>query len=241
MTGRSEEPASGEDFLTIAYDAQTGDQEWVRTYDSPKTDSDLALEMGVSPGGSKVFVTGWSIGASGDWDYATVAYSASTGHRQWVRRYDGPGHGADQAASLAVSPGGSKVFVTGSSEGKEPTRFDYATVAYSTSSGQLLWVSRYDGPDHLDDFGAAVAVGPGGRRVFVTGNSYGIDSVIDWATVTYTGSGARLWASRWDGPSSDVDVAGSVAASPDGTKVFVAGFTRGPLTGDDFATAAYSA
>jgi hypothetical protein len=241
VTGRSESPTSGEDYLTIAYDAPTGAQLWAKTYNGPGNESDLALAIGVSPGGSKVFITGWSIGATSAWDYATVAYSASDGHQIWVRRYDGPGHSTDWVAALAVSPGGSKVFVTGGSEGTAATGFDYGTLAYSASTGRVLWVRRYDGPGHLDDFGNALAVGPGAGRVFVTGDSYGVDSSVDWATVANSGAGASLWERRWDGPSSDVDVATAVAASPDGTKVFVAGFTRGPLTGDDFATAAYSA
>ena len=46
---------------------------------------------GVSPDGSKVFVTGYSVGSASGYDYATVAYDASTGSELWVKRYDGPG------------------------------------------------------------------------------------------------------------------------------------------------------
>ena len=62
--------------------------------------------MAVSPGGTRVFVTGTSQGATSHYDYATVAYSTATGTRLWARRYNGPGNGDDHAWSVAVSPGG---------------------------------------------------------------------------------------------------------------------------------------
>src|SRR5437588_5302686 len=84
--------------------ATPGQQLWVRTYNGTGNDYDQARATGVSPDGSKVFVTGHSAGsASGD-DYATVAYKASNGVQLWVQRYNGPGNGTDDAEAMAVSP-----------------------------------------------------------------------------------------------------------------------------------------
>src|SRR5438094_4654688 len=74
--------------------------------------------------------TGGRPGGAPGFDYATVAYEASTGVKLWAKRYNGPGNGDDQAYSVAVSPDGSRVFVTGGSDGGSTTKFDYATVAY---------------------------------------------------------------------------------------------------------------
>jgi len=81
-----------------------------------------------SPSGSTVFVTGYSRGATSQLDYSTVAYNAATGAQLWVRRYTGPGTSGDGASSVAVSPAGNMVFVTGQSTA---TVSNFATIAYS--------------------------------------------------------------------------------------------------------------
>jgi hypothetical protein len=56
-----------------------------------------------------------------------VVLSAQGGTLLWVSRYDAPG--VDSASSVAASPNGSTVFVTGSSQGANDTS-DYLTIAY---------------------------------------------------------------------------------------------------------------
>lgn len=50
---------------------------------------------------------------TGSTDYATVAYDAATGSQLRVSRYRGPGNGLASTSSVAASPDGRKVFVTG--------------------------------------------------------------------------------------------------------------------------------
>src|SRR5205814_2052507 len=88
--------------------AGPGTRLWLSRFSSGQGTSDAPASMAVSPGGRRVFVTGFSVGtAPGDFgDYATVAYDAQTGARLWARRYNGPGKGTDLATSVAVSPSG---------------------------------------------------------------------------------------------------------------------------------------
>ena len=53
-----------------------------------------------------------------------------TGAQLWVKRYSGPDNGEDGAVSVAVSPVGDRVFVTGLSTTANTSR-DYTTIAYS--------------------------------------------------------------------------------------------------------------
>ena len=101
---------------------------WVARYNGLANGNDRASSVAVSPDGTKVFVTGLSDGISTSVDYATIAYDAAVGTELWVGRYNGPGNSADAAYGLAMSPDGTKVFVTGDSQGSTA---DFATVAYS--------------------------------------------------------------------------------------------------------------
>jgi PQQ-like domain len=133
---------------------------------------------------SRVFVTGMAHGWGTGYDYATVAYDAATGGQLWASRYNGPANGGDDASAVAVSPDGSRVFVTGTSD----EGANYATVAYSAATGMQLWVRRYNGPGN--NFASSVVVSPGGGRVFVTGESSGRTGY-DYATVAYGAASGR--------------------------------------------------
>ena len=253
VTGRSIGRSSGMDYATVAYNGATGARLWVSRYNSPANRFDGAQFVAVGPGGGKVFVTGESIGRTSGDDYATVAYSAATGARVWVKRYNGPSNRDDVANSIAVSPGGGTVLVTGTSNSVGLDIFDaqgpgaaavptpdYATVAYRASTGARLWASRYDGPGHGLDFAYSVAIGPNGRRAFVTGFSIVAGSGADYATIAYnTASGAQVWVRRYSGPAKRSDAGSDLTVSPRGSRVFVTGTSTGTTSGQDFATIAY--
>jgi hypothetical protein len=291
VTGHTTGPSHTDDYGTVAYRATTGHQLWAKGYDGTGSGEDFAADVGVSPDGSTVFVSGVSFGTTGTNDFATLAYDAATGGRRWVKRYDGPGGGSDSAQALGVSPDGSTVFVSGVSFGSTGT-YDYATLAYDAATGGRRWVKRYDGPNDGDDAARDLGVNPDGSTVFVTGSStgsgrydaatvaydmvtgarrwvsrirsasavalaitadgsqltvtgYSVDpdsDLSDYATVAYESStGGRLWASVYDGPASLRDYAVAVAASPDGSAVFVTGTSEGSTTQSDLATVAYGA
>jgi WD40 repeat protein len=224
-----------------AAEATPGAQLWVQRYNGPGNNDDTPLSVAVSPAGDRVFVTGFSTGVTGSPAYATVAYDTATGVQLWLKRYNGPGNGYDTAASVAVSPTGTRVFVTGTSDGAA-SGGDYATVAYNAATGAQVWVKRYNGPGNGYDTAASVAVSPAGTRVFVTGTSDGAASGGDYATVAYNATtGTQVWVKRYNGPGNAGDEARSVAVSPTGGTVFVTGSSVGSSGKGNYATVAYSA
>jgi len=238
VTGYSSGSTSDWDYATVGYDASTGAELWASRYNGPSNGYDFASAVAVSPDGTKVFVTGHSLGSTTQEDYATVAYDAETGDELWATRFDGPTGVGDVAHDVAISPDATKVFVTGRSDGAGGDG-DYATIAYDASSGAEVWTRRHGGPGDLADSAQAIAVGPAGNRVFVTGYSQRSQD-ITFATVAYkTSNGVKLWTNNSNGGSP----AFSIAVSPSGTEVFVTGSTAG-LTGPDdvdYRTMAYAA
>ena len=114
--------------------------------------------------------------------------------------------------------------------------------ALSVHPGARRWVSTYTGPGAHDDFADSVAVAPRGGAVYVTGSSSSATGVADFATVGYDAStGARLWASRYDGARGAGGDAQAVAVDPAGRTVFVTGYGPGHGSGTDYVTIAYNA
>jgi outer membrane protein assembly factor BamB len=244
VTGHSGNLAGAPDYATVAYSAATGKQLWASTYHDPGKNISGFWSVAVSPDGSTVFVTGSSGTPTWGDHYVTVAYDAATGGQLWASRYNDPGKGEDIATSMAASPVGSTVFVTGFSI--EASAADYSTVAYSAATGRQLWASQWHGPANGGrPVGGAysVAVSPDGTTVFVTGYSDNLaGGGADYATVAYSAAtGKQLWVSRYGSGSGSTDAASSVAVSPDGTTVFVTGYSRIGAGDYDYATVACSA
>jgi WD40 repeat protein len=243
--------ATHDDYATIAYDAQTGRRLWIARYDGPDHGNEEWPSVAASANGTRVFVSGAGPGVNTEFDYAVIAYDASTGAQLWASRYDGPAHGFDEACSVAVGGDGQRVFASGFTEADEDGSEDATTIALDASTGARLWVASYagrgnpaDGTD-VDDRTCSLHVSSDGTKVFGTGFCCGgEESEEDYLTVAYdAATGRQLWAARDDGPAHGYDWAHSLGLSPDGTKVFVSGESeaRKPRYTSDYATIAYDA
>src|SRR5260370_5005559 len=99
------------------------------------------------------------------------------------------------------------------------------------------WVARYDGPAHDVDSAHGMVL-DGAGNVYVTGESLGVGTALDFATVKYDSDGNQLWVARYDGPASGYDTANAVARDANGN-VYVTGPSFGVGTDTDSATVKY--
>jgi len=191
-------------------------EKWVARYNGPNNGADFAQDIAVD-GSGNVYVTGYSLVSGTNYDYATIKYDTN-GKQLWVRRYDGPGHGEDKATDIAVD-GSGNVYVTGWSL-VSANNYDYATIKYNTN-GKQLWVRRFNGPSHGNDYGTDVAVDSSGN-VYVTGGSFYSDTGQDFVTIKYNPSGKQLWVQRYGTPGNKSDWAYYIAVDGSGN-VFISG------------------
>ncbi|UOQ68763.1 SBBP repeat-containing protein [Hymenobacter volaticus] len=151
------------DYMTVKY-SPTGEQSWVNYYNGGSGSNDIATDIAVDALGN-VSVAGGS---------ATIKYTAS-GSTLWVARNSEST--ITQVSRMAVD-GSGNVYVTGS------TSTDYATVKYAAATGQPVWDTRYNGPGNGADQATDLVVTSAGE-VYVTGNSLGLNTGSDYATIHY--------------------------------------------------------
>ena len=206
----------------------------MRRYDGTGSGEDVANALTVDDSGN-VYVTGYSTNGI-NYDFATIKYSPN-GASLWVRRYDGPGNGSDQADALVLDSDGN-LYVTGWSV-VNGGGADYNTIKYA-ANGDTLWVRRYTGPGNFHEDGASALAVDASGNVYVTGRSVGSDTSFDYATIKYSSAGDTLWVRRYTGPGNFFDEASALAVDVSGN-VYVTGRSDGTGFFDyDYATIKYS-
>ena len=170
VAGRSDQVKGPESFVTVAYDAATGERLWRRRVNECGHRA-VAWASALSPDGSAVFVTGWEAGC-GEIQARTVALDSTTGGLLWSEASSRP------VAGYAIAISNGSVFITGTG------RDGFDTIAYDAATGETRWRAGLD-PQPRYGEASSVAVSPDGRRLFVTG-------LAQWRrTVATTGTTTR--------------------------------------------------
>ena len=123
---------------------------------------------------------------------------STSGQEQWVARYNG-----GRARAIAVDSS-ANVYVTGESFGSRELRIMQRSS--TDSAGQEQWVARYNGPANGNDSASSIVVDSSGN-VYVMGESLGLGTGLDYATIKYNSAGQQQWVARYNGPGNGDDYA----------------------------------
>jgi hypothetical protein len=125
--------------------------------------------------------------------------------------------------------------VTGESWADWDTYLDYLTIKYYYN-GDTAWTRRYNGPGNNNDKAYAIAVDDSGN-VYVTGESTGMTTWLDLATIKYNPEGDTAWIRRYG--TGGWDKANAISVDNAGN-VYVTGFCDG-FPGQEYVTVKYYA
>lgn len=118
-----------------AYNAATGASVWQRALPAfTEVASEEAVQMAVSPDGSKIFLATSAQANSAGAAFSAAALDPATGAKLWAHGSHVSGNNWHSfSSSLAVSPDGSRIYVTGTVNSPTPNQIgSMATVAYSS-------------------------------------------------------------------------------------------------------------
>ncbi len=227
MTGRAYILGHNDEVITLKLAADDGHVIWDELSGGPDDRNDRAWAIAVGPDDHPV-VTGFSVNTDETADFWTIKYDKDSGAFIWDNFVPGAVNNLARAGWLTVLDDGDIVMAnrTWTSE----TNYDVVMQRYAAGDGDLVWETRFGGPDsgandprHMirDEAGNLVVVG-------VTNSDYMI--------VTFDGTtGDTLWTATYDGPPGWYDVATCVIIGPAG-EVIVSGFSDGSGSGWDVAT-----
>jgi uncharacterized delta-60 repeat protein len=156
---------------------------------------------------------------------------------EWIRDYSSGDRipSIEYISSITIDDS-NNIYITGSSVSSS-LDFDIVTIKYN-KYGKQEWISRYDGPDKLDDYAVAIAVDKLGN-VFVTGYSYSLNGSKDYATVKYNSNGSQEWVMRYNGPANGSDVPVAIAVDELGN-VYITGTSDGSTSISEIVTIKYT-
>ncbi|MEO0156853.1 MAG: SBBP repeat-containing protein, partial [candidate division WOR-3 bacterium] len=180
------------DYLIIKYNTN-GDTVWVRTLSGIWGDHDYISDFVVDNSGN-LYITGTTNSAWTYTDFMTVKFSPN-GDIVWTRVYNHIADKHDEPSAIAVDSEGN-IYVTGKSW-DYTTGYDFLTVKYD-STGELLWVERYNGIADSTDEAKCISVDTE-NNVYISGITYVPGHGFDICTIKYSSLGETLWVRNYGG------------------------------------------
>lgn len=165
----------------MKFDNATGAVLWKELYAGDAEALDVINAVTVD-GSDNVYVTGKSKSSATSEDFYTIAYN-SAGTELWSDRYTTEGLEYDEATDIRVADSDLNVYVTGYSFYPSSNN-DFTTLKYDIVTGEIEWVTVFDGPSSLSDQALVMRIDPT-ENIFISGNSHGGVTNLDYSTIKY--------------------------------------------------------
>lgn len=220
--------SSTTDYMTIKYNALTGDTIWTRKFNGTANGTDYGRLLTLDAS-ENVYVSGIT-NFTGNGDMATVKYNSS-GDQQWVKTFAGPGGYLDDPKDL-ISDAAGNIYLAFALDlsyfGK------YGLIKYN-SAGVVQWTREYDLAIGEYETPTAMTLDNSGN-VIVTGLS---GNVGDFGTIKYNSSGAQQWVVKFYGAQITQDRTNDITTDKNGN-VYVIGKTKSGQFGDNIQIIKYN-
>ncbi len=170
-----------EDYLTIKFNNTTGAMMWRKLYNG-SADALDEVNAVTTDALNNVYVTGRSKSAANSENFYTIAYN-SAGTQIWADSYTTPGLRFDEGTDLRVADSGLHLYVTGYSF-YTATNNDFTTIKYNVADGTREWITIFNGPSSNSDQALKMRL-DAAENIFITGNSHGGSTNLDYSTIKY--------------------------------------------------------
>ncbi len=225
-------------YVTLAYSASTGFQEWVAFRDNAGVDDD-EVTMALDRSGKRLYIGGTA---------GIVVYDTAHGAELWST--------TQPAYSLIVASDGSQLFAAETGFG--PFGNDFHLAAYAAATGKQSWSVPLP---PIFDFTPFLVADPSGVRLYAvttqdaSGGTYLFQNLNPVTIALEAKSGRLIWSTKYDdtrfskgvGVANILDeqFASGLTVSPDGKRLYLAAsaIRLGPteFLASDVSTVAYDA
>jgi len=222
VTGWSRGPGYTLDFRLVGL-RSNGSEKWVYTYKQAGGDDRGAfIVYGLD---HNLYTAGYTKPTGGQADVIWMSID-TLGQQRWIRTYNWPGSGDDEARPIVVTSDGA-ICTAGRARGSGSQ--DMLVVSMD-GYGNQNWVSLFNGPGNSEDDLFALASTSAGS-LYAAGYSTGVGTGRDLTVLSLTSAGDTSWTYRYNGTGNGADAAYSLIAFSDSI-LYVAGNSDGLDTTD---------
>jgi hypothetical protein len=178
------------DKLTLKYN-YFGVIQWIAKNSNGKDNYPQSIQRDSK---GNIIISGYQSRGGSGYDFFTLKYN-KYGGIIWERLYRGSEDSlSDNRVKAIKIDANDNIFVTGFSSG-ENLLSDYCTIKYD-SSGNQIWVQRYDGPGHKADYVNDIKLDFNGN-VYITGSISNNAYSNEFCTIKYDNNGNFLWEKKF--------------------------------------------